>query len=88
MGARGPKKGFKLAKLEGAAKPLSSIGGKELSNEDRENPLKLAGDALRALAYRNGFAKSELAEMSDEKIREQMQRRTVRRYEELDLEAA
>lgn len=25
MGARGPKKGFKLAKVEGAATPLSSI---------------------------------------------------------------
>jgi hypothetical protein len=116
MGSRGPKKGFKLAKKQGAATPLSSIATPEtppvvaaaaastdappapppapaaprrkpvvLSAEDRENPHKLKGAALRELAHKNGMAKSEIDGMPEEKLREQMQRFTVRRYEDLEV---
>lgn len=38
MGARGPKKGFKLAKLEGAAKPLSSITAEKPAKPAKATP--------------------------------------------------
>lgn len=38
----------------------------------REHPDKISGQALRDLAHRKGMAKSELATMSDEKIRTQI----------------
>jgi hypothetical protein len=51
-----------------------------LSAADRENPAKLSGEALRALAHRRGIARSELAKMGDAKIREQLRYLTSRQY--------
>lgn len=45
----------------------------------REHPDMLAGDALKALAHRQGLAKSQLATMSDDKIREQLKYLAYRR---------
>lgn len=52
-----------------------------LSAADRENPDKLSGDALRALAHRRGLARSTLPTMSDDKIREQLRYMTYSQYE-------
>ncbi len=38
----------------------------------REHPDKISGQALRDLAHKKGMAKSELADMSDDKIRTQI----------------
>lgn len=38
----------------------------------REHPDKISGQALRDLAHKKGMAKSELANMSDDKIRIQL----------------
>ena len=48
----------------------------------REHPDKLTGQALRDLAHRKGMAKSELASMSDEKIRLQIRYIDYRRSAE------
>lgn len=48
----------------------------------REHPDMLTGDALKALAHRQGLAKSQLATMSDEKIREQLKYLAYRRASE------
>jgi hypothetical protein len=53
---------------------------KALSAADRENPDKLSGDDLRALAHRRGLAKSVLATMPDEKIRMELRYITNRQY--------
>lgn len=53
---------------------------KPLSAADRENPDKLSGDDLRALAHRRGLAKSVLATMPDEKIRMELRYITNRQY--------
>lgn len=53
-----------------------------LSAADRENPGKLDGEALRELAYRRGLARSNLASMSDEKIRRELNFIIRRQYEE------
>lgn len=53
-----------------------------LSPADRENPGKLSGEALRELAHRRGLAKSSLADMTDEKIREQLRYIVQRQYED------
>lgn len=42
----------------------------------------LSGQALRDLAHRRGLAKSQLAAMSDEKIREQLRYATYRQYDD------
>lgn len=52
----------------------------EPSAADRENPDKLTGDALRALAHRRGLAKSMLPAMSDEKIRTELRYLAHRQY--------
>jgi hypothetical protein len=52
-----------------------------LSASDRENPNKLSGEPLRALAHRRGLARSQLPSMSDEKIREQLRYMTYNQYE-------
>jgi hypothetical protein len=46
----------------------------------RENPEKLEGDALKALAHRRGMPKSELEKMPDAKIREQLKYLAYRQY--------
>ena len=56
-----------------AAKPV-------LSASDRENPDKLAGEDLRALAHRRGVSRSEAATMSDDKLRMQLRYITNRQY--------
>ena len=53
---------------------------KPLTAGDRENPDKLSGDDLRALAHRRGLAKSVLATMPDEKIRMELRYITNRQY--------
>lgn len=58
-----------------------------LSAADRENPDKLSGDALRALAHRRGLARSALPTMSDDKIREQLRYMTYNQYEHSDAVA-
>lgn len=45
----------------------------------REHPDMLTGDALKTLAHRQGMAKSELATMSDDKIRDQLKYLAYRR---------
>ena len=42
----------------------------------------LSGEALRDLAHQRGLARSELASMSDEKIREQLRYATYRQYDD------
>ena len=54
---------------------------------DRENPEKLKGEVLRALAFRRGIARSQLEGMSDDKIRTQLRYITHRQYDE-EREAA
>lgn len=51
-----------------------------LSAADRENPAKLTGSDLRALACRRGLARSEVERMDDEKIRTQLRFLTFRQY--------
>ncbi len=51
-----------------------------LSASDRENPDKLAGEDLRALAHRRGVSRSESASMSDDKLRMQLRYITHRQY--------
>lgn len=78
MGARGPKPGFKQARVEAqASTALSSV-----SAADRENPDKLTGEALRKLAHSRGLAKSTLETMPEEKIREQLRYLTHRQYDD------
>lgn len=54
----------------------------DLPAHHREHPDKLSGDSLRVLAHRHGMAKSELATMSDEKIRDQLKYLAYRRASE------
>jgi len=88
MGARGPKPGFKRARAEegaevqeASAPSLPEQDLSALSAQDRENPDKLSGQALKALAHRRGLAKSTLDTMSDEKIRTQLRYITHRQYD-------
>jgi hypothetical protein len=60
----------------------------ELSAQDRENPAKLSGAPLKVLAHKYGLAKSDIATMSEAKLREQMHRYQRRRQDELQAEAA
>ena len=48
----------------------------------REHPDKLSGQDLRDLAHRQGLARSEMATMSDEKIRDQLKYLAYRRASE------
>ena len=54
---------------------------KVLSVSDRENPDKLTGSDLRALAHRRGLARSSLATMPDDKIRRELNFITNRQYD-------
>jgi hypothetical protein len=56
-----------------AAKPV-------LTASDRENPDKLTGEDLRALAHRRGIARSEAQHMDDDKLRMQLRYITNRQY--------
>ena len=51
-----------------------------LSASDRENPNKLTGEDLRALAHRRGISRSELERMDDAKVRMQLRYITSRQY--------
>ena len=55
-----------------------------VSAHDRENPDKLTGDALYELAHRKGLARSDVANMSDEKIRTQLRYLTYRQYDAVE----
>lgn len=79
MGARGPKPGFKRQAVESAP---AQEDGPVLSSADRENPNKLSGATLRELAHKRGIARSLVADMSDEKIREQLRYIVHAQYEE------
>lgn len=78
MGKRGPQPGFKKARAEADASAALAA----LSAADRENPDKLTGEPLRALAHRRGLSRSSLVTMSDEKIREQLRYITHRQYDD------
>lgn len=65
-----------------ARKAASTPQPEPLSAADRENPDKLSGQALRDLAHRRGVARSEAANMSDEKLRMQLRYITHRQYNE------
>ena len=51
-----------------------------LSATDRENPDKLSGADLRALAHRRGVSRSEAEHMPDDKLRMQLRYITNRQY--------
>lgn len=63
-----------------AAPPVAEDDGRARTMEARralpgfarDNPEALAGDALRELAHERGMARSELATMNDDKVREQL----------------
>lgn len=85
MGARGPAKGWKKAAAAPAAvaekqQPAAPVAAL-LSAADRENPDKLSGEMLRALAHRRGLARSSVERMTDEKIRSELRYLTYRQYE-------
>lgn len=72
---------------EASAAPMAHVSGdageaQALPAHHREHPDMLTGDALKALAHRQGMAKSELATMSDEKIRDQLKYLAYRRASE------
>ncbi len=86
MAKPGPKPGWRK-RLEGEATPLSSISAQPeqptvLSASDRENPNKLSGEALRALAHRRGISRSEMERMDDDKLRLQLHYVINRQYAE------
>jgi hypothetical protein len=58
------------------------VEAQPLSAADRENPDKLTGEDLRALAHRRGVARSEAEAMSDDKLRMQLRYITNRQYTE------
>ena len=59
----------------------NSVAEPILTVEQRNNPAKLTGDDLRHLAHRMGLARSSLADMSDDIIREQIKYLTYRQYD-------
>jgi hypothetical protein len=77
----------KVQEGEGASVPsasadVSDTAGASVPAYHREHPDKLTGQALRDLGHRKGMAKSELASMSDEKIRLQIRYIDYRRASE------
>lgn len=89
MAKPGPKPGYKKAQpTEQAQQALVVEAGPSLispdpvlSAQDRENPAKLSGQALRDLAHRRGLSRSESERLSDDKIREQLRYVNYRQYE-------
>lgn len=78
MATRGPKPDI----MQPATLSLAHESTDTVPAKDRENPDKLAGEALRVLAHRRGLARSSLPSMSDEKIREQLRLITYSQYED------
>ncbi len=66
----------------GEASALPVDAPEDLPAHHRENPDKLTGEALRALAHRHGLARSTLEGMQDDKIREQLKYLAYRRASE------
>jgi hypothetical protein len=66
-----------VAPIVAPAAPAAAV----LSAADRENPDKLTGEALHALAHRRGLARSAIERLSDEKIRTELRYLTYRQYE-------
>ena len=97
MGTRGPKPGWKAQAqasapaaiveqvapppVEPKAPPVAAQPEPRMSAADAANPAKLRGDALRKLAHNRGMSRSEMAGMSDEKVRVQLKYLTYRQYE-------
>ncbi len=84
-GAADVVKAAKAALKASASRKAASAApaiAEPLSAADRENPEKLTGEALRALAHRRGIARSEAETMSDEKLRMQLRYITHRQYAE------
>ena len=92
MAARAPKASG-MAAMDAASSALAAAAAArqarvvvaapapaELSASDRENPDKLTGDALRALAHRRGVSRSEAERMDDAKLRLQLRYITNRQY--------
>jgi hypothetical protein len=69
-----------MARPRKTAEQAPDSGG--LPAHARENPVMLSGEALRDLAHRRGLARSDLAVMSDEKIRGQLRYATYRQYDD------
>lgn len=63
--------------------PAPLFEAKALSASDRENPDKLTGSDLRALAHRRGLARSSLESMPDDKIRRELNFITNRQYDDV-----
>lgn len=98
MGLRGPKPGFKERRaaakaVADAALALAArqalqppdqllIAGPKLNVSQQNNPRLLGGVQLRALAHRWGLARSQMAGLSDEKIRVEMEYLVQRRRDE------
>lgn len=80
VAANGGDASVEVAEVASAA--TSSREQESLSAADRENPDKLTGEALRALAHRRGVARSEADVMSDDKLRMQLRYITNRQYTE------
>lgn len=72
----------KAARAVVAADPVEAVDVQPLSAADRENPDKLTGEDLRALAHRRGVSRSEAETMSDDKLRMQLRYITNRQYTE------
>jgi hypothetical protein len=55
---------------------------RQMPAADRENPAKIGGEALRALAHQHGLPLSELERMDDSQVRVQMQHTIYRRLDQ------
>jgi hypothetical protein len=69
-----PRKVQAVVDASASAAPdvVSGEAGVSMPAHHREHPDKLSGQALKDLAHRKGMARSELANMPDEKIRIQL----------------
>ena len=72
----------KAARADVVTEVVAEVDAQPLSAADRENPDKLTGEDLRALAHRRGVARSESETMSDDKLRMQLRYITNRQYAE------
>jgi hypothetical protein len=68
----------RAARTAAATEPAAAAVS--LSASDRENPEKLSGADLRALAHRRGVSRSEAEHMPDDKLRMQLRYITNRQY--------
>lgn len=64
------------------APPVPVTAAPVLSAADRENPAKLSGESLKALAHSRGIPRSECDRSNDEHLRRQMQSINYRRFDD------